>query len=125
MLELDQVYTLLRRLGINATYKGFFLTADAVRLCAQRQDCLLLLTKELYPAVARQYGTNWRTVERNIRTVAAAAWEKNPELLSQLAGAPLDRRPTAGRFLAILSGSLLDGGREAAEALPVSLSAAD
>ncbi|MCI8849168.1 MAG: sporulation protein [Oscillibacter sp.] len=108
-MEIYKVHTLLRRLGANATYKGFFLTAAAVWLCTTKQSSLLLVTKDLYPKVAQMYGTNWRAVERNIRTVSALAWEKNPALLQRLAGTALAQRPNASYFLAILSVSLLDG----------------
>ncbi len=108
-MEIQEIYTLLRRLGVNATYKGFFLTADAVLLCVNHQSNLQLVTKNLYPQVARKYGTNWRAVERNIRTTSAIAWKKNPELLQRLAGTALTQRPNASYFLAILSASLLDG----------------
>jgi len=108
-MEIYKVHTLLRRLGVNATYKGFFLTAAAVWLCTTKQSSLLLVTKDLYPKVAQMYGTNWRAVERNIRTVSALAWEKNPALLQRLAGTALAQRPNASYFLAILSASLLDG----------------
>ena len=58
---------LLYQLGISANYKGFFHAAYAVSLCMERQDRLLLVTKWLYPDVAKRYRTNWKAVERNIR----------------------------------------------------------
>ena len=56
---------LLYQLGISANYKGFFHAAYAVSLCMERQDRLLLVTKWLYPDVAKRYRTNWKAVERN------------------------------------------------------------
>lgn len=38
--SMEDVYALLRRLGIGANYKGFFPTADAVWLCVQSEDNL-------------------------------------------------------------------------------------
>ena len=58
---------MLCRLGATANYRGFSYTAYAVLLCVQQQDRLLLVTKWLYPDVAKRYGTNWKAVERNIR----------------------------------------------------------
>ena len=55
---------LLYQLGISANYKGFFHAAYAVSLCMERQDRLLLVTKWLYPDVAKRYRTNWKAVER-------------------------------------------------------------
>ena len=54
------IYDLLYRLGVTANYTGFFHTAYAVSLCIGRPDRLLLVTKWLYPEVAKQYLTNGR-----------------------------------------------------------------
>lgn len=77
-------------------------TAHAVTLCMQQQERLLLVTKWLYPDVAKHYGTNWRAVERNIRTASAIAWERNRPLLEALAQRRLKRRPRSTEFLALL-----------------------
>lgn len=95
-------YDLLYRLGISANYKGFLHTAYAVALCVEQQDRLLLVTKWLYPDVAKKYGTNWKAVERNIRTASSIAWGRNRLLLESLAHRPLDRRPCSSEFLALL-----------------------
>lgn len=47
------IYDLLYRLGVTANYTGFFHTAYAVSLCIGRPDRLLLVTKWLYPEVAK------------------------------------------------------------------------
>ena len=75
---------LLYRLGVTANYKVFFHTAYAVSLCLQQQERLQLVTKWLYPDVAKRYGTNWKAVERNIRTISSVAWKRNRTLLEQL-----------------------------------------
>ena len=81
-----EIYTLLYRLGLNANYVGFFYASYAVWLCAQQPQRLLLVTKWLYPEVAAHYNTNWKRVERSLRTVVAIAWRSNPTLLCLLAG---------------------------------------
>lgn len=70
------IYDLLYRLGATANYTGFFHTAYAISLCVERPDRLLLVTKWLYPEVAKRYGTNWKAVERNIRTVSCIIWRE-------------------------------------------------
>ena len=111
MLPMDnttaQVFDLLYRLGVTANYTGFFHTAEAVAMCVERPDRLLMVTKCLYPDVAKRYETNWKAVERNIRTVIAIVWDKNRVLLEQLACGPLDEKPKTAQFLAILSASVL------------------
>ena len=84
---------MLCRLGATANYRGFSYTAYAVLLCVQQQDRLLLVTKWLYPDVAKRYGTNWKAVERNIRTVITVVWEQNRAMLEGLARRPLLQRP--------------------------------
>ena len=79
-----------------------FHTAYAVALCAEQPDRLLMVTKWLYPEVAKRYGTNWKAVERNIRTSIRIVWSKNPHKLQQLTGCPISSRPTAAHFIAIL-----------------------
>ena len=76
-----EVCDMLCRLGATANYRGFSYTAYAVLLCVQQQDRLLLVTKWLYPDVAKRYGTNWKAVERNIRTVITVVWEQNRAML--------------------------------------------
>lgn len=80
----------------------------------ERQVWLVAVTKELYQEIARRYNTNWRAVERNIRTIISIAWQKNRPLLETLAQRPLERRPSAAQFLAVLSAGLLEGRAKSA-----------
>ena len=100
------ILNLLNRLGISANYTGFFQTACAVKLCRTEPERLLLVTKKVYPEVARLCGTSWSAVERNIRTACGIAWENNRHLLERLAHKPLQRKPNTAQFLAILLYSL-------------------
>lgn len=91
-----EVCDMLCRLGATANYRGFSYTAYAVLLCVQQQDRLLLVTKWLYPDVAKRYGTNWKAVERNIRTVITVVWEQNRAMLEGLARRPAASAPLRG-----------------------------
>lgn len=101
-----EIYDLLYQLGVTANYTGFFHTAYAVALCAEQPDRLLLVTKWLYPEVAKQYNTNWKAVERNIRTVGIIIWRENRPLLEHLAHRNLSTRPRTTQLLAILASSM-------------------
>ena len=107
--QLARICALLCSLGVTANYAGFFHASYAVYLASQRPERLLLVTKRLYPEVARHYGTTWRSVELNIRTVAQIAWNSGREQLEQMAHCPLAERPNASRFLAILTGAVFSG----------------
>ena len=101
------IYALLHRLGVTANYTGFFQTALAVRLCMDQPERLLLVTKWVYPDVARRCKTNWKAVERNIRTVNGIVWEQSRPFLEKLASRELLSKPSNAQLLAILSYSLL------------------
>lgn len=100
------IYGLLCQLGITANYKGFFHTSYAVQIVLNNPDQLLLVTKSLYPSVARHCKTSWHCVERNIRTVSKLAWLRNRPLLEQMAHTTFPVRPSASAFLAILAAYL-------------------
>ena len=104
-----KVWDLLYQLGVTANYIGFFHTAYAVSLCVGQPDRLLLVTKWLYPEVAKRYGTNWKAVERNIRTVSCIIWQEGRPLLEELAHRHLEEKPRNAQLLAILASSLDTG----------------
>lgn len=97
---------LLYRLGVTKNYKGFFQTAYAVELCREEPDRLVLVTKLVYPEVAKQAGTSWMAVERNIRTVGGVIWRKNRPLLNELAHVSLSEQPCPAQLLSILAASV-------------------
>ena len=107
MLHMDnttaQVFDLLYRLGVTANYTGFFHTAEAVAMCVERPDRLLMVTKCLYPDVAKRYETNWKAVEQSIRTANCIMWWENQALLEDLAGRGLEVQPLTAQLLAILA----------------------
>mgnify|MGYP001066148315 CR=1 FL=1 len=102
----SKIYGLLYQLGVTANYTGFFHTAYAVMLCMEQPDRLLLVTKWLYPEVAKQYKTSWKAVERNIRTVNDIVWRENRPLLEELAHRRLEQKPRISQLLSILAASL-------------------
>lgn len=101
-----QIQELLCQLGLTANYKGFFYIGCALELCAEQPTRLLLVTKDVYMEVAKRYNTNWRAVERNIRTVGRIIWQKNRLLLESLAHNSLAKQPCTAQLLAILVSSL-------------------
>lgn len=102
-LNISEIYTLLYQLGLTANYTGFFYVSYAVYLVAQQPDRLLLVTKWLYPEVAKHDATTWKCVERDIRTAVNVVWDTNPKLLGALARHPLPQKPKTSTFLSILA----------------------
>lgn len=110
-----KIRELLCCLGITANYMGFYYTSYAVSLAMKNMECLSLVTKYLYPEVAKHYHTTSACVERNIRTVIQIAWSQNPSLLIQLSKDTKLRKPTAAQFIAILTTHFLDADRMTAQ----------
>lgn len=106
---MTDIYDLLHSLGVTANYMGFIHTACAVSLCVEQPERLLLVTKWLYPEVAKQYKTNWKAVERNIRTAGDIIWRENRPLLEELAHRHLEQKPRNAQLLAILVSSVNAG----------------
>ena len=109
-----EVYELLMRFGVGRKYQGFDQCAHAVYLSAEQPERLTLVTKWLYPDVAKQFGVSWTVIERNLRTVSRIAWENNRPLLEQLAGRALSAIPSSTEFVKILAYHFLNNGNKAA-----------
>lgn len=105
---MNEIYQLLRTLGLSSTYRGYDYLAYAVYLCQKDRNYLLTITKWLHPEIARRFDTNAKCVERNMRTLITAYWQTGRgKLLGRLAGYRLVQQPTTGEFIAILSDYLL------------------
>ncbi len=68
------VQEILLELGLDSRHQGFFLTVEAI--CHVVRNPGSPLTKEVYPALAREYGGNALQVERSIRGAILHAWER-------------------------------------------------
>lgn len=111
IVEMAEVYQLFHRFRIMSNYKGYSQASLAVYFVIQNPKLLQMPTKYLYPAVAEKCRTNWRAVERNIRTVISMIWEDNAILLGKIAEYPLEKKPSATKFIAILAAALSDNFR--------------
>ena len=93
---------ILLQLGITPNYKGFYQMLTALEIVEANPEALTMVTKWLYPAVAKRYQTNWTQVERNLRIVVSVAWDANRNFLQKLSPIPVKLRPTVSRFVLIL-----------------------
>ncbi len=81
----------------------YFYMAQALRLSLQDPNRLLLVTKRLYPDVARDLGTNWKSVERSLRRAVDIIWDFAPDKLSEMAYHRLTERPSVSEVLSLLT----------------------
>jgi len=99
---LAEIYDLLYHLGLTANSVMFFHTAYAVWLGVQQPDRLLLVTKWLYPEVAKHYRTTPAAVERSIRRAANTVYTLSVSLLAERIGYTPTQRPRTAQFLSLL-----------------------
>lgn len=101
------VYDMVRELGITSRYKGYHCIAKAalmyVDIVYRNQDTILI-TKDVYPAVAsKMKDLTPSMVERNIRLAVNVCWKTNRKALEELANMALDHKPTNSEFLDLLA----------------------
>lgn len=107
---------MLLDLDISIKRRGFRCLETAVVLFSQNPG--QSMTKELYPAVARQCGGNGEAVERAIRGAVHAAWERRDEAAWRRYFRPcrggMVPRPTNTAFIAALAECLRRQTRDSA-----------
>lgn len=99
----DPIITLLLRLGIRSTYRGFRYLHRALQLCLQNEDYLFSICKLLYVDIAKEYQVSRDSVEHCMRTAISYCWNNgNRTFLCEIARFPLCARPTNSEFIDIL-----------------------
>ena len=73
MIVMDY-HAILLQLGITPNYKGYHQMLTALEIVEANPEALTMVTKWLYPAVAKRHQTNWKQVERNLRIAVRTAW---------------------------------------------------
>ena len=98
-----KIQNLLYSIGLTSNYVGYRQMTIALEIAVQEPKSLCMVTKWLYPETAKRCGTNWKAVERNIRTVLRCTWKTSQHTLEQMAGHSLEIIPKPAQFLAILA----------------------
>ena len=106
-METKTITSDLRSLGIGRQYLGYNITIKAVRMVLIDENRLLCIKQGVFIPLSEQQHCDWRTIERNIRTVIHRAWHVNRPYLSELAGYPMSQEPTVTEFVEILSAHIL------------------
>ncbi|MDE6036439.1 MAG: sporulation transcription factor Spo0A [Ruminococcus sp.] len=104
------VTDIICRLGVPAHVKGYQYLRTAILNAVNDASLMNCVTKQLYPSVARQYGTTSSRVERAIRHAIEIAWERgNTENLFSFFGYSVKSwhgRPTNSEFIALVTDKL-------------------
>ena len=107
----DKVTQFLRELGIPAHIKGYTYTREAIVLAVKDPSIINAITKELYPQVAKKFGTTNSRVERAIRHAIEIAWDRGDwEVFLRIFGNTVNSRkgkPTNSEFIALIADDIL------------------
>ena len=106
----ERIANLFLMVGIPAHIKGYQFLREAVRMVMENPELTGRITKELYPGIARRFGTTSSKVERAIRHAIEVAWNRGRvEALDEAFGknvCSLEDKPTNGEFIALVSDRL-------------------
>lgn len=114
-----QVTAIIHDIGVPAHIKGYQYLREAIRLTVADMDSINAVTKVLYPAVAKKFGTTASRVERAIRHAIEVAWDRGDlETLQKYFGYTVSNakgKPTNSEFIAMIADRIaLDEGARAA-----------
>ncbi|MBQ3403859.1 MAG: sporulation initiation factor Spo0A C-terminal domain-containing protein, partial [Oscillospiraceae bacterium] len=104
------VTEIIHQIGIPAHIKGYQYLREAIILTINDMDIINAVTKVLYPAVAKKFGTTPSRVERAIRHAIEVAWDRGDvEILQKYFGYTVSNikgKPTNSEFIAMIADRL-------------------
>lgn len=105
-----EITALLHTLAVPAHIKGYQYLREAIALTLGNMDLINSVTKELYPTVAKRFGTTPSRAERAIRHAIEVAWDRGDvDVLNGFFGYTIrsDRgKPTNSEFIALVADKL-------------------
>lgn len=101
------VTRMIHEIGVPAHIKGYLYLRTAIIMAVENMDVLNAVTKQLYPDIAKEYGTTDTRVERAIRHAIEVAWERgNIDTIHELFGYTIQAdkgKPTNSEFIALVA----------------------
>lgn len=109
--KLEMMVTeIIHQIGIPAHIKGYHYLRVAIILSVKDGEIMGLITKLLYPTIAKKYNTTSACVERAIRHAIGVAWKKgDKDALNLYFGYIIQNgqgKPTNSEFIAVISDKL-------------------
>lgn len=92
-----KVEELLRRLGINMKYKGYYYLMSGIEIALSERE--IHITKLIYPKIAVKNDVEPYNVEQNIRTAVIRAWSYNKDLVEEMCGEEMGMIPSNMDFI--------------------------
>lgn len=105
-----QITTIIHEIGVPAHIKGYQYLREAILIAVENMEVINAVTKVLYPAVGKRYGTTASRVERAIRHAIEVAWDRGDiEVLQKYFGYTVSNskgKPTNSEFIAMIADRL-------------------
>ena len=107
----SRVTAIIHDVGVPAHIKGYQYLREAILIAVDDMDVINAVTKVLYPAVAKKFGTTSSRVERAIRHAIEVAWDRGDlETLQKYFGYTVNGakgKPTNSEFIALIADRLV------------------
>ena len=109
--DLETMVTdIIHEIGVPAHIKGYQYLREAIILTVGDMEIINAVTKVLYPAVAKKFGTTPSRVERAIRHAIEVAWDRGDiETLQRIFGYTVSNgkgKPTNSECIAMIADSI-------------------
>lgn len=105
------VTSVIHEIGVPAHIKGYQYLREAIIIAVNDMEVINAVTKVLYPAVAKRFGTTPSRVERAIRHAIEVAWDRGDlETLQKYFGYTVSNakgKPTNSEFIAMIADRLV------------------
>lgn len=105
-----RVTKIIHQIGVPAHIKGYQYLRTAIIMTMRDTELINSITKQLYPGVAKKYGTTSSRVERAIRHAIEVAWDRGDvEVINSYFGYTIQSsrgKPTNSEFIALIADSL-------------------
>ena len=100
---LRQVEVLTRQLGMSPHRKSTKCVNEALIYCIENPESTELITKNLYPAIAKKHGLSSSAVERDIRYAIRGIQKAKTPTYDKIFFYAGDKKITSGEFLTVVS----------------------
>lgn len=107
----EKISDIFISIGIPPHIKGYGYLREGIKRTVKRPELINSVTKELYPSVAKAYGTTASKVERAIRHAIEVAWNRGRiDAINAVFGTRVylgNEKPTNSEFIALVADKLI------------------
>lgn len=96
----ETVQTILRKMGISPSLKGYTYLIDAINYILESNETNISITKYIYPFIAKKYMSSSSKIERSVRHAIESAWKSgNQSAFEHYLGFTPVKKPTNAKFV--------------------------